>query len=420
MTPEAIIADDVTGAGDSGVHFALGGKRTAMLLNRSALAEVLRDHDIVSISSESRFLSPEKAAEAVRGTVEECRRAGAGIAFKKVDSTLRGNPGAEIEAVLDACGADAALVCTAMPKTGRTCRDGILLLHGTPLRETETGRDPFNPVSSSLVSEILATQTNLPIANLHLADVRAGEDSLRERVAAMVADGRRVIVADAVNDSDLAILGAMLRESVSSGDVNGQPRLLPAGAGGLAEAFVGAARPARGQEPQGRMLAVVGSLTSISLEQIACAIERGDFHILELDMVSALADLEAESNRLVTEASKTEKRHLLLKNRTLPRSNGGGISTDAGMRAAEIFGNVADAVCRAGDCSTVYATGGSTAVATAFALGLKSLTLQRECMPGVVLSTCSRPGTGLRWFISKAGGFGGPDTIAQLAAGMRS
>ena len=418
MKFEAILADDITGAGDSSVHFAASGKRTAVLFDPTALGEALRTHTTVSISSESRFLAPADAAAAVRKTARQCRENNTRVVFKKVDSTLRGNPGAEIEALLDETGYAAAVVCPAMPKTGRVCRDGVILLHGTPLHETETGRDPFNPVLGASIAEILAAQTSVPICNIHLDRVRAGADALRSTVAELVAKGKRIIIADAASDDDLAALGEMLRNFRAAKD-SPHPSLLPAGAGGLAEAFTGGPVPYTGPEPRGRMVAVVGSLTSVSQAQIQCAAESGNFFMLELDMERAFQNAAEEIARLVAEAPHSGKRHLLLKNRTLPQSSkSGGISTDNAVRAAEIFGAAARAICQAHDCAMLYVTGGSTAVSVAGALGLRYHTIERECSPGVVLSSCVCPGMKLRWFVSKSGGFGAPDVIARLATGM--
>jgi uncharacterized protein YgbK (DUF1537 family) len=52
-------------------------------------------------------------------------------------------------------------------------------------------------------------------------------------------------------------------------------------------------------------------------------------------------------------------------------------------------------------------------------LGVRAVTLEREFTPGVVLSSFAPAETQLRWFISKAGGFGGPDTITRLAEATR-
>lgn len=418
MASRAVLADDMTGAGDSGIHFAQAGQRTALLFDRAALTEALASHYVAAVSSESRFLSPDRAAEAVRETAGQCRRAGARVVFKKVDSTLRGNPGAEIEAMLAVGGHDAALVCVAMPKTGRTCRDGVLLVHGKPVNETEGARDPFNPVTFSSVTDILSAQTALPAGRIALDTVRAGGDALRAAVADMAASGKRILVADAETDGDLALLGQLLRDFEEADGRDAQPSLLPVGAGGLAEAYAGKKRIHSLPEPGGRMLAVIGSLTEVSLAQIRCAEESGGFHVLELDMTAAFRDPGAEIARLAAEAAGAETRHLLLKNRSLPPAAGKGIDPSDGVRASRIFGDAARTLCRAGGCSTVYVTGGSTAAAAAAAFGIRYLTLERECLPGVVLGSCSCAEGNPRRFISKAGGFGGPDTLVKLAAGF--
>ena len=417
MKFEAILADDITGAGDSGVHFAVSRIRTAILFELQALSEALRDHTTVALSSETRFLSPAEAAAAVRQIVHVCKENNVRVVFKKVDSTLRGNPGAEIEAILDETGYAAALVCPAMPKTGRVCRNGAILVNGEPLHMGESGRDPFNPVRGASIAEILAAQTSAPLGNIHLDCVRAGASVLSDTVTELIAKGTRIIIADAASDDDLAALGQLLRDSRAA---KNNRRLLPVGAGGLAEAFTGGAVPHHlGSKPQGRMLAVVGSLTGVSQAQIGVAMESDDFFVLELDMEQAFLDPGKEIARLVAEAPKSDKRHLLLKNRTLPHPGKTGcISTANARHAAEIFAAAAWAICRVNDCSILYVTGGSIAVSVASAFGLRYLTLERECSPGIALCSCVCPGTALRWFISKAGGFGESDTIIKLASGM--
>lgn len=410
-----IIADDITGAGDSGVHFAAAGRRIALLLNRAALGETLANHEMATLSSESRFMEPGEAAKAVRQTVRECRAAGADVVYKKIDSTLRGNPGAETEALLDEGSFQIALVCPAMPKTGRTVREGKLFLHGRSLGDTEVRNDPFNPVPSDDVAGTLAGQTDLPIANISLAHVRAGGEALAETVSSMAAKGARILVADAESDFDLAtIADAVRRLRNASRAVHGKS-ILPVGAGGLAEAIAGPTGASPAAAPRGRMLAVVGSLTGTSLAQIDYAASHGGFRILDMDVQAWLADPDAEFRRL-TSLAAIDDAPLLLKNRIAPS---GRIDVDDGIRAAAVFAEAARAVSVAAGCGILYATGGSTAMAILQKLGVHAVTLERECMPGVVMSSFAPAGTKLRRFISKAGGFGGPETIARLAETAR-
>ncbi len=413
---QIIIADDITGAGDSGIHFAVAGRKIALLLHSAALVETLAHHEMISLSSESRFLEPGEAAQAVRRTVRACRAAGAEIVYKKVDSTLRGNPGAEIEALLDEGEFDIALVCPAMPKTGRAIRGGRLFLHGESVNNTEMGNDPFNPVPNPDIAGILAGQTAVPVATISLAYVRAGEEELAQCICSMIAHGARILVADAESGYDLATIAAAIRLLRSASGVIGAKRILPVGAGGFAEAIAGPAKPGCGSVPHGRMLAVVGSLTKTSLEQTDYALAHGGFRLLDMDISAWHNNPEAERRRL-TALACIDTSPLLLKNTVLPT---GRIDVEVGIRAAAIFAEAARAISIAAGCEILYVTGGSTATAVLQKLGVHAVTLERECMPGVVISAFAPAGTKLRYFISKAGGFGGPETIARLAEATRA
>ena len=81
---------------------------------------------MLAISAESRHLS---AAE-LRPVMDELARrlpmAQARILFNKIDSTLRGNVGAEIAAALTAFDCEAAVITPAYPAMGRTVEEGYL------------------------------------------------------------------------------------------------------------------------------------------------------------------------------------------------------------------------------------------------------------------------------------------------------
>ena len=116
-----LIADDLTGACDAAVHFARRGYRTHVRLDSHG-----EETSVLAISAESRHLS---AAE-LRPVMDELARrlpiAQARILFNKIDSTLRGNVGAEIAAALTAFGCEAAVITPAFPAMGRTVEEGCL------------------------------------------------------------------------------------------------------------------------------------------------------------------------------------------------------------------------------------------------------------------------------------------------------
>jgi len=121
MTRLGVVADDLTGALDAAAPFAARGIATVVTLGPEGLAAALASGaDVVGVSSNSRETSPEAAGKAVA-------RCLAGLPsglpiFKKVDSRLKGNIAAE----LDAIAFTHALVVPAIPAFGRWMRDGRL------------------------------------------------------------------------------------------------------------------------------------------------------------------------------------------------------------------------------------------------------------------------------------------------------
>lgn len=119
MADLAIIADDLTGALDAAAPFAMRGVPTVVALSVAALPEALATGArIVGVSTGSREMTPEAARSAVAGAVARLPE-GIGL-FKKVDSRLKGN----IEAELDALPLGQSLVVPAIPEFGRIAVDG--------------------------------------------------------------------------------------------------------------------------------------------------------------------------------------------------------------------------------------------------------------------------------------------------------
>lgn len=405
----AIIADDYTGAGDAGVHFARVGRRIELLLHRDALSVQRQGRGDVALSSETRFLPPEEAAAMMTGLVRQCRDAGYLRIFKKINSTMRGNPGSETAAVLEATGHACALICPAMPKTGRTCVDGTIYVDGTPLHLSDIGSDPFHPLTTSSVIDLLRAQTDLPIGALGLGDIEAGAAALKRRINSMREGGVRLIVADAADDAHLTALA----EQVSASD------LLPVGAGGFAEAYAARCAPdgpdrkpvdVRLRRP---IVAIVGSMTAASRAQADCAEQSGRFVTIEIGSHTGQAEIDRLcADRLA--CPDPERPNVLL--RVTPTKRARRMRAEDGERVAETLGLAAASISRRMSCRTVVSTGGSTSMAVARALGIESIDLVDEILPGIVAGACADSACGIEWFVSKAGGFGKPDLLTEIDA----
>ena len=123
---------------------------------------------------------------------------GVPLIAKKIDSTLRGWIGREIQAVLDSECADAVALCPTNPGAARTVENGLLLVDGTPVHQTAFSRDPAFPIRTSRVDQIVGSQTAARLRHCPLDRVRSGEAPLIEWLEAALADGAKILSFDAV------------------------------------------------------------------------------------------------------------------------------------------------------------------------------------------------------------------------------
>jgi len=114
-----IVADDLTGACDAAVPFAIRGYRANVLLD---LARPELHAGVLAVSTDSRN-RPSCDLAAVASAFHQLQPR---IIFKKIDSLLRGNAGPEIVAALAAFGCDNAIITPAFPGTGRIVESGHL------------------------------------------------------------------------------------------------------------------------------------------------------------------------------------------------------------------------------------------------------------------------------------------------------
>jgi len=123
----AIIADDFTGANATGILLKKKGLKVTTLLNPNSNIDQV-NAEVISISTNSRSIDPKEAYKRVYEATKTVIKSTPYVA-KRIDSTLRGNLGAEIDAALDAAGEGyRAVVVPVYPKSGRICVGGYLLV----------------------------------------------------------------------------------------------------------------------------------------------------------------------------------------------------------------------------------------------------------------------------------------------------
>lgn len=158
MRKVLVLADDLTGALEAGV--LLEGGVVALHAAPATEAAV--------IDTESRHLEPGEARRRVAGWIEQIP---AELIYKKTDSTLRGNIGAELSALPPG----AIHYAPAYPRLGRTVRGGRLFVGGRPVEETPFASDPLDPVCDGRVREVLARQ-GAPLERITIHEGECGGD----------------------------------------------------------------------------------------------------------------------------------------------------------------------------------------------------------------------------------------------------
>lgn len=389
----AVLADDLTGAADAGIEFAQAGWRTRALRGAWQAAD-LHEAEVVVIDTASRAAAPAAAYAAVQSAAARLAQAGVRIVYKKIDSTLRGQLGAEIDAVLDGCGLALALVCPAFPDAGRVLHAGVLYVDGVPVAQSAAGRDPVTPVRESHLPTLLASQTRRPV--LHWPRLAPGQATAP---AAALPDAG-VIVVDALEEGDLArLVRAALRAP--------QPLLLVGSAGlarplaaQMAQAPAGqTARPAwtaaatmeEAGQPARRAQAMRPDAAAPVL--VVC----GSLHPIARAQVQAV---QAQCSGVI----------LLTTPAAMPETATQGRDP---QQAARTLAQMALAVLQAHTVAGIVATGGDTLASLLAAIAAQGIDLERALAPGVPLGRIAGgPWAGLR-IISKAGGFGAPATLVQ-------
>jgi uncharacterized protein YgbK (DUF1537 family) len=407
-----IIADDFTGAGDSSVQFGASGKPVRLLLTKSERKNRSASFAATVVDTDSRYLAAEQAYSRVYETTRRLYESGFRSFFKKIDSTLRGNPADEIAAVMDAAGYRFAVVAPAAPRNGRTVSGGICYVAGEPLASTAVSRDPFTPVTESRVANILARRFPGVVRELGLELVRSGTEAVRAKVREELASGAKVFVADAETIDDLRAVAALGSEDGA----------LLSGASGLAEALANngsAPKPALPRIPRGRVLFVIGSVTPTSAVQCERLVRVGQAHEIVANAEAVLADPAGEKRRLLELIAKAPvRRALLIRTSGTDRPGSVDLSDkNAGAAISRFLGELTLMTAESRGTRLLFASGGDTAARIAAFLGAESIDYVSEILPGLPFGFFRSTALGRRlYFVSKSGGFGDHDAMVKSLA----
>ncbi|HEY9374184.1 four-carbon acid sugar kinase family protein, partial [Streptomyces sp.] len=148
----AILADDLTSAGDGAAPFRRAG-HDARILFAAADPPSALGPGVTAVDLGTRIVDETEAADRTRRAARAF--ADAELLLKTVDSTLRGHVDAEIRAAWQGSGRRAVVVAPAFPAEGRTTEHAVQYVRGVPVHESEFARDPVHPVTRSDLTAVL-------------------------------------------------------------------------------------------------------------------------------------------------------------------------------------------------------------------------------------------------------------------------
>jgi D-threonate/D-erythronate kinase len=350
MSSLRLLADDLTGALDTSAEFTGRFGSLDVVWSAASLAPGTASF---AIDSGTREQGPEQAFAIVRELAPLLD--GAGVAYKKIDSLLRGPWVAELDACLQAGKWDACIVAPAFPHQGRVTRGGRQFFRAPDGSWSAAGDD--------IIAQLRARGLQARLAGS--GDLQAG-----------------VNVFDADSDDDLHRIAEIGR--------NFAGRLLWCGSGGLATALSRGTERAIAHTLETPVLGVFGSDHPATAAQLAMCeavtIGSADIDGIRRALAEGLAFVRLETPE------------------TLSR---GEAATHFAREIAGIVGAVDPP-------KTLIVAGGETLKALMLAVGARALQVVGRLEPGLPKSVIQ----GGRWagvdVISKSGAFGPPDLWSKL------
>ncbi|RCX13037.1 uncharacterized protein YgbK (DUF1537 family) [Fontibacillus phaseoli] len=446
----AVIADDLTGANDTGVQMARQGLATSVLLE---LKTGGGKQEAVVFDTDSRSLPPLEAYQKVKDVCLFLGRGGEAfspVIYKKFDSTLRGNIGSELDAVYETLQPDFIVIAPSFPRAGRTLRNGIVYVNGMPLHETEMAYDPKHPATESAFSAILERQSRYPAALISLERLRGERTALDELIAGYRQSGIPYLVFDAEREEDLALIASLFPEEP------GRPKVVWAGSAGLAGALttqilrsmseaseqgsVVLNESGKKQEISGNnnvyydgncVIIVVGSVNPWSRRQLTELVKEDSVFaiVVESDKLLFPGSCGMELNRvreLAIGIISREGKHVALytsgdpdeveRVHELGRANGLS-ATEVGERISAELGRVAADIIAECGIRHMVLTGGDTAKQVCRHLSDVEIKLIDEVENGVPLGRT--PGESGRYIITKAGAFGSDQVLVRSVKALQ-
>lgn len=387
----AMLADDVTGACDAGVQFSLRGAATRVYLELPQESAAFADVSV--LVNHSRGDAPEEAGRKVEQACDWIAASGAKLCYKKIDSTFKGNVGAELEAIRNKFPERLILVSPSFPNMERILLDGWL-----KVRSSE-GIEPIHLLS------LLTEQGARRLAHIYQPAGTGTSDTLVERIRQAEAAGARIIVIDAVSESHL--------RAIAQAAVQIAPQPLLVGSAGLASAWselllkVGNSGMSETKEPAGIPVSAASAAVSAAGPVVLCI---GSTNPVTCQQLQRLADTQAVLRFNWQQDDPDQALAALARGCHL------AVPIDRRSVQRDNLRHLFSAIVETSHARGLLCSGGDTARLVCAFLGVQAIQLGGEVLRGLPWGTLLGGSANLLPICTKAGGFGNADALCDAVS----
>ena len=418
------IADDFTGATDLANNLVRSGMRTVQTIGVPEDGAAAIDADAVVVALKSRTIAP---ADAVAQSLDALRwlraRGVQQIYFKycsTFDSTPAGNIGPVTDALLDALqdlpNSSLTIACPAFPENQRTVFKGHLFVGDQLLSDSGMRNHPLTPMTDANLVRVMQAQTRHKVGLVAHDTVARGAQAIRERFAALRADGVRIAVVDAVSNEDLMHIGAALQGmplvTAGSGIAIGLPQNWPQLGQGAAKAGANRLPPATG------LRAVVSGSCSLATNTQVLHFKRSGRPSFAIDPLALAAGDDVVEQALAWAGKHVADGPVLVyataESAAVKAVQAQLGAAQAGEMVEQALSDIAVGLVRRGVRQLVVA-GGETSGAVVRELGVRQMLIGPQIDPGVpwtAVQSPACPGATLHVAL-KSGNFGAEDFFVK-------
>ncbi|HBW38367.1 MAG TPA: hypothetical protein DEF89_25115 [Desulfosporosinus sp.] len=412
MSLIGILADDFTGANDTGIQFAKHGISTVTILNfDKAELELFKNVEVIVMNTETRNSSNTEAYRKVQNAAKLLLNMGFPFIFKKIDSTMRGYPGLELLSLMRVQKVSVGVITPAFPANSRRVAGGFLFVNEGPLKQKfDKGLN---------IMQLVREQAKCKVKLLTLEEIRNGVEHVRKFFVDVI-DTREetIVIADAVCQEDLAVTSDTFKEFL--------PQMVIAGSGGLAESLLVSSglRNKKNilETPSERLLMIIGSYSPVTAMQIAWLEEKQQVEIITADvpkLVSSESMYEIERVVTLAKSSLTSGNHTAIVLNTLSKAESLPDSLELANKKEknlilQALGQITSEIVDSSLVGALMLSGGDTASFVCKKLGCKGIKLEDEIVPGIPFGRLIGDKCDGMYAVTKSGSLGSYDAYEKV------